>query len=86
MSECIEFEIGDDSVFADLDLPDANDLLTKAGLVGAILRASKEQGLIQSETAKRSGITEVVQPFARKSEGYLHRETNGGCGASRRPG
>lgn len=56
MKEDVEFEVGGDSVFADLGLPDADELTTKAGLVGAILRASKEQGLSQSETAKRAGI------------------------------
>ncbi len=56
MNEAIQFEVGGASIFADLDLPDANELSTKAGLVGAILRASKEQGLSQSEAAKRSGI------------------------------
>ena len=56
MSQHIQFEVGGDSVFADLGLPDADELATKAGLVGAILRASKEQGLSQSEAAKRVGI------------------------------
>ncbi len=53
---CVEFQVSDGHVFADLALPNVDELKIKAALVGAILRASKEHGFSQSETAKRAGI------------------------------
>ena len=45
-------------VFSDLDLPDADKLKIKTGLVIEIRRAMRERGLTQQNAAKRIGITQ----------------------------
>ena len=46
------------NVFADLDLPDAEKLKIKTGLVVEIRKAMRRLGLTQQEAAKRMGITQ----------------------------
>jgi predicted XRE-type DNA-binding protein len=50
----IEFSSG--NVFADLNLPDADKLKIKSGLVIEITRALRRLGLTQEEAGRRMGI------------------------------
>ena len=52
----VEVQRGSDNVFADLGLPDAEDLKLKTGLVVEIRRAMRALGLTQQAAAKRMGI------------------------------
>jgi len=54
--EGVEIEIGSGNVFADLDLPDAEKLKIKSGLVIEITRAVRRLGLTQEEAGRRMGI------------------------------
>jgi len=56
MIEGVEIEIGSGNVFADLDLPDAEKLKIKSGLVIEITRAVRRLGLTQEEAGRRMGI------------------------------
>ncbi len=53
-----EFELSCGNVFADLGLPDAEDLKIKSGLAIEIIRAIRRLGLTQQEAAKKMGITQ----------------------------
>jgi predicted XRE-type DNA-binding protein len=50
------YEIGSGNVFADLDLPDAEDRLTKAKLAHQISVLIEAAGLNQAKAAERLGI------------------------------
>ncbi|MGF1548937.1 MAG: helix-turn-helix domain-containing protein [Sphingomonadaceae bacterium] len=54
-----DYEIGSGNVFDDLGLADAEQLATKAGLIGAIMRTIQERGLTQVEAAR---IAKIPQP------------------------
>lgn len=54
----IEVQHSSGNVFADLDLPDAEKLKIKTGLVVEIRKAMRRLGLTQQEAAKRMGITQ----------------------------
>lgn len=54
--EDIEVEASSGNVFADLDLPDAEELKIKSGLVIEITRAVRRLGLTQMEAGRRMGI------------------------------
>lgn len=54
----MEVQRSSGNVFADLDLPDAEKLKIKTGLVVEIRKAMRHQGLTQQEAAKRMGITQ----------------------------
>ena len=54
----IEVEIGSGNVFADLGLPDAEQLKIKSGLVIQIARAIRRLGLTQQQAGKRMGISQ----------------------------
>jgi predicted XRE-type DNA-binding protein len=54
----MEFEISSGNVFADLELPDADELLIKADLAIAITKAIHERGLKQAKAAKILGINQ----------------------------
>ena len=54
----IEVQRGSGNVYADLDLPDAEKLKIKTGLVVEIRKAMRRLGLTQQEAAKRMGITQ----------------------------
>ena len=54
----IEVQRSSGNVFADLDLPDAEKLKIKTGLVIEIRKAMRRLGLTQQEAAKRMGITQ----------------------------
>lgn len=54
----IEVQRSSGNVFADLDLPDAEKLKIKTGLVVEIRKAMRHLGLTQQEAAKRMGITQ----------------------------
>lgn len=47
---------GTGNVFADLDLPDADEMLAKAGLASAIQDVIERRGLTQLEAARVMGI------------------------------
>jgi len=57
MSE-IEIREGGPNVFADLGLPDAEEMLVKAQLAFEIAREIKAHGLTQSQAAARIGLTQ----------------------------
>jgi predicted XRE-type DNA-binding protein len=54
----IEVQRGSGNVYADLDLPDAEKLKIKTGLVVEIRKAMQQLGLTQQEAAKRMGVTQ----------------------------
>jgi predicted XRE-type DNA-binding protein len=54
----IEFEVSCGNVFADLGLPDAEELKIKSGLAIEIIRAVRRLGLTQQEAAQLMGITQ----------------------------
>jgi predicted XRE-type DNA-binding protein len=54
----IEYEVGSGNVFADLGLPEANDLLVKARLTYIINEEIKRQKLTQSEAARILGVNQ----------------------------
>lgn len=56
MSDEIEFERGSGNVFADLGLPDAEEMLLKAHLVHQISVVLEEHGLTQTAAAELLGI------------------------------
>jgi len=54
----IEIRRSSGNVFADLGLPDADQLKIKTGLVIEIRKAMRQLGLTQQAAAKRMGITQ----------------------------
>ena len=54
----VEVQRSSGNVFSDLDLPDADKLKIKTGLVIEIRKAMRSLGLTQQEAAKRMGITQ----------------------------
>ena len=56
--EGIEVETGSDNVFADLELPGAEKLKIKSGLVIEITRAVRRLNLTQDEVGRRMGISQ----------------------------
>ena len=58
-SENIEFEASSGNVFADLGLPNAEELKIKSGLAIEITRALRRAGLTQQEAGKRMGISQA---------------------------
>ena len=54
----VEIHRGSDNVFADLDLPDAEKLKIKTGLVIEIRKAMRTLNLTQQEAGKRMRITQ----------------------------
>lgn len=57
--EEIEITEGSGNVFADLGLPDAEELLAKADVVMLIYDAIKERGLSQREAARVLGLDQA---------------------------
>ncbi|MGB9409460.1 MAG: helix-turn-helix transcriptional regulator [Terracidiphilus sp.] len=55
----IEIELSSGNVFADLGLPDAEQLKIKSGLVIEITRAVRRLGLTQEEAGRRMGISQA---------------------------
>jgi predicted XRE-type DNA-binding protein len=55
----IEIEISSGNVFADLGLPDAEQLKIKSGLVIEITRAVRRLDLTQEEAGRRMGISQT---------------------------
>jgi predicted XRE-type DNA-binding protein len=51
-----EFELSSGNVFADIGLPDAEELLLKATLVFEIGQLIDKKGLTQAEVARRTGL------------------------------
>jgi predicted XRE-type DNA-binding protein len=54
----IEVETGSGNVFADLGLPDAEQLKIKSGLAIEIISAIRRLGLTQQEAAQKMGISQ----------------------------
>lgn len=54
--EEVTIERGSDNVYADLEMPDAEEMLAKAKLVTAIGKTLKMRGLTQEAAAKIMGI------------------------------
>jgi predicted XRE-type DNA-binding protein len=76
-----EFEESSGNVFADLGLPDADDLAYKAGLIGSIMRYQQEHGLSQSALAL---LVDIPQPrlsnlFAGKMGGITSEKLIKAC-------
>ncbi|MGA2252143.1 helix-turn-helix domain-containing protein [Terracidiphilus sp.] len=55
----IEVEQSSGNVFADLGLPDAEELLIKSGLAIEITLAMRRLGLTQQQAAKQMGISQA---------------------------
>jgi predicted XRE-type DNA-binding protein len=55
----IEIELSSGNVFADLGLPDAEQLKIKSGLVIEITLAVRRLGLTQEEAGRRMGISQA---------------------------
>jgi predicted XRE-type DNA-binding protein len=62
----IEVEVSSGNVFADIGLPDAEQLKIKSGLVIEISRAVRRLGLTQEEAGRRMGISQA------KVSGLMH--------------
>lgn len=58
MIDGVEFEMSSGNVFADLEIPDADKLKIKSGLVIEITKAVRKIGLSQEEAARRMGLTQ----------------------------
>jgi predicted XRE-type DNA-binding protein len=76
-----DFEESSGNVFADLGLPDADDLAYKAGLIGSIMRYQQEHGLSQSALAL---LVDIPQPrlsnlFAGKMGGITSEKLIKAC-------
>lgn len=56
MSDELKYEVGSGNVFADLGLPDADELKAKSELVIEIIQIIEERGLKQAEAAEIMGI------------------------------
>ena len=56
MRKKLNYEVGSGNVFADIGLPDADELLIKAQLVYKIDGLMKKRGLKQVEAAKLFGV------------------------------
>jgi predicted XRE-type DNA-binding protein len=56
MIDSVEVEMSSGNVFADLDLPDADKLKIKSGLVIEITKAVRNLGLSQEEAGRRMGL------------------------------
>jgi len=57
--DSIEVEAGSGNVFADLGLPEAEQLKIKSGLVIEITRAVRRLALTQEEAGRRMGISQA---------------------------
>jgi predicted XRE-type DNA-binding protein len=55
----IEVELSSGNVFADLGLPDAEQLKIKSGLVIEIMRAVRRLSLTQEQAGRRMGISQA---------------------------
>ncbi len=56
MIDVVEIEMSSGNVFADLDLPGADKLKIKSGLVIEITKAVRNLGLSQEEAGRRMGL------------------------------
>jgi predicted XRE-type DNA-binding protein len=59
LHDSIEVQLSSGNVFADLGLPDAEQLNIKSGLVIEITRAVRRLGLTQEEAGRRMGISQA---------------------------
>jgi predicted XRE-type DNA-binding protein len=59
MSKRPKVEVGSGNVFADLGLPDAEDMLLKSTIVVELRRLIKERSLTQTASAKLMGISQA---------------------------
>ncbi len=76
----IEVEISSGNVFADLGLPDAEQLKIKSGLVVEITRAIHRLGLTQEEAGHRIGISQAkVSGLLRGDFSNLSEQKLMGC-------
>lgn len=71
-TEGLDYEAGSGNVFADLGLPDSDELLAKAALVRQITSIASHRHLTQSQTAAILGTTQpkVSDLFAGKLAGF----------------
>lgn len=72
MSKKPEYEVGSGNVFADLGLPDSEELKAKAVLVIEIIQVIEARGLKQAEAAEIMGIDQpkVSQLMRGKLDGF----------------
>jgi predicted XRE-type DNA-binding protein len=76
MTEEIHITEGSGNVFADLGLPDADELLAKADLALAITRRIAERGLTQSDAARLLRTTQPrISDLARGRLGRFSMDT-----------
>ena len=72
MSKEMDYEVGSGNVFADLGMPDAEELKAKALLVIEIIQIIEARGLKQAEAAQIMGIDQpkVSQLVRGKLDGF----------------
>ena len=75
------FETSSGNVFADLGLAGADDLASKAGLIGSIMRYGQEHGLSQTALAVLAGIPQprLSNLFAGKMGGITSEKLIKAC-------
>jgi predicted XRE-type DNA-binding protein len=75
------YRISTDTVFRDLDLPDAEDLNIKAGLAIELGKLIRRRGFTQTQAAAALGIDQPVYPPCCEgiSKGSLQRSFLGAC-------
>jgi len=56
--ETVEYTIGSGNVFADLELPDAEELFLKSQLISQISTIVRERGWNQAQAAAATGLTQ----------------------------
>ena len=73
----IEVQRSSGNVYADLDLPDADKLRIKTGLVIEIRHAMRRLGLTQQAAAKRMSITQGLRHDARELHESVRAQADG---------
>ena len=68
----IEYEIGSGNVFADLDLPDADELFFKCRLMQSIAEVVRQNGWTQAQAAQALRLTQprISQIVNGRAEGF----------------
>jgi predicted XRE-type DNA-binding protein len=72
----ISIEPSSGNAFADLGLPNADQLKTKSGLVMEIARAIRRLGLTQEEAGRRMGIPKPKSPTSCAATSLTSRSAN----------
>lgn len=85
----LQFENSSGNIFADLEFEDADEMSLKAGLAIQIVRAMRERGLTQRQTAelvglKQPDLSNIARARLARNFGRAVVERSQSSGASRR--